>query len=280
MLSADLARRYIRPLQPLPTGMQPGGALKAPVGCLLFDIYGTLLISGSGDIGIARSDTDTAGLLNPLLKTYGIRTPPETLMQRFFDAIQTEHERLRRKGADSPEVAIERIWQGVLQIDDQGRARRFALEFELIANPVYPMPHLANVLAAVKGAGLPMGIISNAQFYTPLLLEWFLKADLDTVGFDPDLVFFSYRTGISKPSLHMFEKALQVCAGRGMQPDRILYVGNDMRNDVMPAASCGMQTALFAGDRRSLRLRSEDPRCRGLRPDRVITDLEQLVDII
>jgi hypothetical protein len=37
-------------------------------------------------------------------------------------------------------------------------------------------------------------------------------------------------------------------------------------------------TALFAGDRRSLRLRKDDPSCRLLTPDLVITDLGQLIE--
>ena len=43
-----------------------------------------------------------------------------------------------------------------------------------------------------------------------------------------------------------------------------------------PADAVGFQTALFAGDRRSLRLRTEDRRCLDLRPDLVLTDLGQL----
>jgi putative hydrolase of the HAD superfamily len=50
-----------------------------------------------------------------------------------------------------------------------------------------------------------------------------------------------------------------------------------MLNDMLPAYAEGFQTALFAGDKRSLRLREDDPRCKNLSPDLVITDLRQLV---
>jgi putative hydrolase of the HAD superfamily len=49
-----------------------------------------------------------------------------------------------------------------------------------------------------------------------------------------------------------------------------------MRKDICPAAGVGFRTALFAGDARSLRLGDEEsPGC-GMKPDLVITALNQL----
>jgi putative hydrolase of the HAD superfamily len=53
-----------------------------------------------------------------------------------------------------------------------------------------------------------------------------------------------------------------------------------MLNDIYPARKAGFKTALFAGDQRSLRMRSDDPRCRDLTPDLVVTDLGQLIAVI
>jgi len=53
-----------------------------------------------------------------------------------------------------------------------------------------------------------------------------------------------------------------------------------MLNDIYPANAIGFQTALFAGDQRSLRLRTDDPRCVNLKPDLVLTDLAQLLKYI
>ena len=62
----------------------------------------------------------------------------------------------------------------------------------------------------------------------------------------------------------------------GLRPDQALYLGNDMLNDVWTAGQAGLLPVLFAGDQRSLRLREDDPRCRDLRPARVLTALDQL----
>ena len=75
------------------------------------------------------------------------------------------------QGIDYPEVDIIRIWQQVLGLDDMPWVKDFALEYELIVNPVYPMPGLEELLSACNTRKMPMGIISNAQFYTVYLLR-------------------------------------------------------------------------------------------------------------
>ena len=161
--------------------------------------------------------------------------------------------------------------------EDINIVRQFAVEFELIVNPVYPMPNLAKMLAACRQENLLMGIISNAQFYTSYLFRWYLNSDLKNLGFDSGLIFYSYRFERAKPSPVLFQLAAEKLAAKGIAPSGVLYLGNDMRNDICPAKTTGFQTALFAGDKRSLRLRSEDPRCKALNADLVITDLVQLI---
>jgi len=53
-----------------------------------------------------------------------------------------------------------------------------------------------------------------------------------------------------------------------------------MRNDILPAKKIGFNTALFAGDARSLRMREDDPECIRTSPDLVITDLIQLLEYV
>jgi len=267
-------------MTPLPTSLKPSGRLKADLRCVLFDIYGTLFISGSGDIGAAANAANRISQIAELLKKYGLPKDARALPDEFHGAIAARHAELRNKGIDFPEVRIDRIWQQVLQIDDQETAMRFALEFEWISNPAYPMPHLVDLLAACRKKQISMGIISNAQFYTPWLFRWFLNEDPQGLGFDSDLIFYSYCYETAKPSATLFEMAAGRLAGRGIQPNAVLYLGNDMLNDIYPARNAGFQTALFAGDKRSLRLRAEDTRCRDLKPDLVVTDLGQLIRLI
>ena len=48
----------------------------------------------------------------------------------------------------------------------------------------------------------------------------------------------------------------------------------------MAAGKAGFKTALFAGDMRSLRLRRDDPEVENIKPDFIIDDLAQLLDIL
>lgn len=125
-----------------------------------------------------------------------------------------------------------------------------------------------------------MGLISNAQFYTVYLFKWLLGAAPEDLGFQPGLIFLSYQTGYAKPSPELFQRAADALNKMNIQTQAVLFMGNDMLNDILPAKRAGFKTALFAGDKRSLRLRKDDPRCRNQSADIVLTDLIQLFDFI
>jgi putative hydrolase of the HAD superfamily len=273
-----ILEEYIHPMEPIPTEETPTGLSKIlRVRSILFDVYGTLLISGSGDNVLPAVNRNQKRVLAGVMRRWGITGTTEELMDSLRRAIEKDHASLRQEGNVHPEVDIVRIWQRLLGTDDTDRAERFALEYEMVVNPVYPMPGLEELLSACRRQNLLLGIISNAQFYTPRLLEQMLGKPLDICGVDPQLTFFSYRVGSAKPSCRMFELAAEIVTHRGIPLSSVLYVGNDMHNDILPAKTVGFKTALFAGDQRSLRKRSEDVCCRHIVPDMIVTDLRQLI---
>ncbi len=277
MLTKEEFLSNVTPLTPQPTNIRPGGTLNHKIECVLFDVYGTLLISASGDIGIAKIESKNTWKLEPLLRKFGISRPPASLLNDFFAAIENEHQNLRQTGTDHPEIRIEEIWKQVLNINKLDRAKAFAIEFEMIANPVYPMPHLIEMIYAFRQKKISLGIISNAQFYTPLLMEWLLDCSLTDMGFDPELMIFSYQHQQAKPSLSLFRLAVAQLEKKRIPEKAVIYLGNDMLNDIYPAHAVGFNTALFAGDARSLRLRKKDPRCKNVTPDLIITELLQIL---
>jgi putative hydrolase of the HAD superfamily len=274
-----LIQRYSKPLDAMPTACarkeKPGFKARA----VLFDIYGTLFISKAGDIGVAKKEAEKClKEIAALFLRYGVKEAARSVLEKFFDEIKDEKERLRKGGVEYPEVVIEDIWKRVLKIDDREEMRRLAIEYELIVNPVYPMTNLKEMLSGSRKRHVLMGIISNAQFYTPHLFPALLDGTLEDLGFKNELLFFSYRLGYGKPSADVFERAARELEREGVPRDKALYVGNDMRKDICPAKEAGFQTALFAGDARSLNLRENDAECEGIVPDIVITDLLQILD--
>ncbi|MFH2065527.1 MAG: HAD family hydrolase [Pseudomonadota bacterium] len=267
-------------MNPIPTGLSPRGILSRKVEAVLFDIYGTLFISGSGDIGIAEKNSGNAGRLHQLFQEFSIKEPVGIVLKRFFSEIEKTHTNLKSKGIDFPEIRIEEIWKTVLHMDNPKNLMDFSIAYEMCVNPVFPMPNARNVIDHCREKKIVMGIISNAQFFTTRLFHLFFGADPSTLGFDPDLMFLSYQLGYAKPSPYPFQQAVSRLAQKNISPGSVIYIGNDMLNDIYPAHQAGFQTALFAGDKRSLRLRNEDERCKDLKPDIVITDLKGLLDHI
>lgn len=273
-------RHLIHYLAPIPSRYPAGGGLNKPIRVAIFDIYGTLFISDAGGIGTPKTDVPRVSGLEDVLRQYGIATSPDRISKRLVQSIRTAHHVKKERGISYPEIEIDAIWQDILKWPDRNRIRDFAIAYEWTVNPAFPMPGLDETLRSLRHRGLKMGIISNAQFFTPLLFEWFLGAPSTHLGFDDDLTLYSYQHGEAKPSHSLFN----ICANRlrdlGFPPESVVFIGNDMLNDIVPAANAGWQTALFAGDRRSLRLHRNREECLKLEPDLVLTDLRQLLDWI
>lgn len=267
-------------MKPIPTGFTKSGRPLTGIQCVLFDIYGTLLISASGDINLVQKNKQLNEKIENLIDRYEIASTPQALTAALTQAIAATHQTQREKGILYPEVEIDRIWKQILNKPSDEHARTFALEFELAVNPVYPMPHLQEVLRTCRRRQIRMGLISNAQFYTVCMFKWLLNASPEDLGFHPGLIFLSYRMGCAKPSEEIFKKAASALKKMHIPPQAVLFMGNDMLNDIWPAGRIGFKTALFAGDKRSLRMREDDPRCRNLAADLVLTDLKQLFDFI
>jgi putative hydrolase of the HAD superfamily len=283
-LLLERIRTLTSPLTPQPTGMHARLRSLAGIRAVLFDVYGTLVISGSGDIGLTRRDAGPDPLRDALAAAgLDVAGLPQGLdaAAALVRAIESSHRRSREQGVDYPEVDILSVWAELLTglglAVDAASVQRVAVEYELRSNPVWPMPGLAELLAALAARPLVVGIVSNAQFYTPLMLHAFLGRDLAAAGVDPACCAWSYRHGVGKPSLGIYRPALDALRDRySITPGQVLYIGNDIRNDIWPADRLGCRTALFAGDARSLRLREDDERLSDVKPDRVVTALGQI----
>jgi putative hydrolase of the HAD superfamily len=259
-----------------PPGPPPLRGIRAAI----FDVYGTLFISAAGDIGVsAEAPAAPPDRLETLAGEYGCSAAD--LRDYFRAAVLERHEALRGKTA-YPELRVEELWEGFLarRGGRLGGARELALRYELAVNPAYPMPAAAETLALLRNRGLTLGLISNAQFFTPRLFEAFFGAPPEGLGFDRGVLAYSFELGEAKPSPSLFAPAKRRLEALGLKPENALYIGNDMLNDIFAAARAGFRTALFAGDRRSLRLREGDPRIRGIMPDRVVRTLEDLSGLI
>lgn len=212
---------------------------------VLFDIYGTLLASSAGE---RHTDPDIQAVISGV----HARSPhpfPEVDIREI-------HASLR------PDLGTEAI-------------EALAFQHENAVNPVHEMSGAAETLQELRSRGIHLGLISNAQFYTVPVLEECLGQTLEALGVDPGICVFSYEFLRAKPDAFLFEHARDRLASIGITPEAVLYIGNDVRNDIEPAKATGFRTALFAGDDSSLRLRGKTLAACGA--DIVLRDLRELL---
>ncbi|QDT63359.1 HAD family hydrolase [Calycomorphotria hydatis] len=273
-------------LAPDPTGAEPKLLKIEGIRAVLFDIYGTLFISGSGDVGTAAAASKGAAF-REALATVNLDCPidEDAAVAVLIEQIKRRQAEIRESGTEYPEIEIVGVWARTLAALEllelpQPDVERLAIDYESRVNPVWPMPNCREVLDSLREQGLALGIISNAQFFTLELFPALLDVSRAELGFDPALEFFSYRFESAKPGTDLYERAAAALAERDIQPQEVLYVGNDMLNDITPAAAVGFRTVLFAGDARSLRLREDDERVRNVTPDAIVTNLDQIPGMI
>jgi HAD superfamily hydrolase (TIGR01549 family) len=120
-------------------------------------------------------------------------------------------------------------------------------------------PDVRPALAQLRGDGLWLAIAGNQTVRAGGILRDLFTGDVDLIGTSDDW-------GASKPDPLFFERVAEVTPA---EPGEILYVGDRLDNDVLPALAAGMRTALIrrgpwgwiqqhdpAADRSTLRITS------------------------
>jgi len=101
---------------------------------------------------------------------------------------------------------------------------------------VKPFPAVHEAFDAFRSAGLKLGILSD---FLPSQ-----KGDIWGLAPKCDAVLGSEETGALKPSPIPF---LALAEALGVEPGRVLYVGNSLASDVRGASAAGMKTACVTG---------------------------------
>ena len=287
------------PLMPIESLIEARLRRLKSIRAVIFDVYGTLVISGTGDIGPSEAEVNSAHTLKAdqiaitaeeAMSQCGVSLAGMTgdqFVQLLHETVRESNLVLSDQGVEKPEVNILDIWRKTLHRAELGHVAnhthtvlKLAAHYEARANPTWPMPGAESLLNALQQAKLQLGIVSNAQVFTIPIIEDLVKGQLFTKGFNADLCVFSNRFRRAKPDPRLFNCLVASLERKNISPHQTLYVGNDMLNDVFAASTAGLRTAWFAGDRRSARRRSGDSRCESLEADLVLTDLMQLPECL
>jgi HAD superfamily hydrolase (TIGR01549 family) len=101
-----------------------------------------------------------------------------------------------------------------------------------LASDLYP--DTVAVLRRAKEAGFRLGFAGNHSQRT--------EAFVHAIGIEPDIVGSSERWGVAKPDLRFFQTIIDLS---GLDPGEIVYVGDRIDNDVLPALRAGLQAVFI-----------------------------------
>jgi len=127
-----------------------------------------------------------------------------------------------------------------------------------------PRPGMLDLVTALKTAGIPVGIVSNA-IHEPFL-EWAVEA----AGMHElvDLILTSARAGYYKSRPEIY---LQAANELGVPPETVIHIGDSPRFDVAGAAAAGMRTVWLDLGHEPLG---------DAQPDLTVTTVEGLAEIL
>lgn len=188
--------------------------------CFLFDLYGTLV-----DI---RTDEESARFWKRIAAMLGCDDAPR-IKARYLALCREE------SAEEEREADLMRVFEKLLQeFGYGGDAASFAYRFRTASlQKLKLFDGAAEILDGLRLRGAKLFLLSNAQ-------ACFTRRELDGLGLTEkfDGILLSSEAGWKKPSEKFFEAAFEKFS---LAPEDCVYVGNDLRDDVLGAHRAGMR---------------------------------------
>lgn len=304
--AAPKAKSYLKPL----------GGVRA----VTWGVYGTLLTVAEGRLMFLHPDPLCMEVaLDKTIHEFNMwhsmsRKPGAPWEYMFYQYKRLVEDRLLSAGprpGEAPEVNAARIWE--VLIERLGKkdfswdesfyggieefSEKVAWFFHRALQGVAASPHALTALQHVKEAGCAQGLVADGQCFTLVQLAKALSCQEDdravpdggstpgaaaslTKLFTRNSVFLSFDYGVRQPAAALFEACLARLAKGGVAPAEVLHIAPRLKEELAPAKKLGMRTALYAGDAASLVATPAEVNDPELRPDRILTDLGQIRQII
>ena len=274
---------------------------RLPVKAVLWTVYGTLVAVPGGEL-VFESDIDfvTDAALDKTIQEFKMwnsmsRKPgaPSAYMKELF---RKAFDLVRLTGGG--EVRSDLIWDDIfkkLMTKEYGYdgslygppteyVKKIAYFYHASIQGAGCYPGAAEAIRAVSDAGQKQGLLADGQCFTPAQLRKCLRDQ--EPNFDPamhftaDLRVLSADHKVKKPFDDLFRTAAAACRAKGVAPEEVLHVGSSVLRDIAPAKKAGFRTALFAGDKNSLRATGDQLKDPHLRPDVLLTELPQIAEVV
>lgn len=277
-----------------------------PVKAVFWTVYGTLVAVSQGELQFEHPDEGvTRAALDKVIKEFKMwnsmsRKPgaPSEYMKELFNKALTAIRMAGSGGEKFPEVQSERIWDDIVKKLMQKEYTFDAVNYGALSDYVKKIayfyhasiqgagayPGAADTLKLLARRGVVQGLLADGQCFTVGQLQRCLKMQDPDFNLDaviaPPLRIVSAEKKARKPSDTLFKAAVAAAGAKGLSPSEVLHVGSSLARDIGPAKKHGFRTALFAGDRASLAATPEQLKDAALRPDALVTELPQVLELI
>ncbi|MDR2778993.1 MAG: HAD family hydrolase [Puniceicoccales bacterium] len=259
---------------------------------VIFDVYGTLFTTKSTHSLLLESEPQSDTTIIEALEEadFDVFEHDANLNNLYVEHVKAHYDIRRAEGIAYPEINICDVWQdflnelfvkGIIDGDLTERSiRRVIMCYECKINPVWPVKRSLEFIRNLQDNNTYAGIIATAQFYTPTIMEILYQNSLETLGFKRSICIWSYEYKHRKPSPVLFNLCQERLQTLGIDPQEVIYVGNDMLADIVPARKVGFKTAFFTGNANSTRLREDVAECVKTKPTIIFNNFDQLASCI
>ena len=302
-------RRLLWPNAPAPILPKATPYLKRLEGirAVTWGVYGTLVSISEGRLHFLHPDPMCMEIaLEKTIHEFNMwhsmsrkpGAPWEYMYQQYKRLVEDAQLSASPKAGEPPAVNAARTWQILIerlgkkefQWDEkfygpvEDFSEKVAWFFHRALQGVKASPNAILALEHLRELGIEQGLVADGQCFTMIQLSRAMDdAGLGSplVSFlSPDCIFLSFQRGVRPPAGSMFEDCLKQLRNRGISPGEVLHVAPRLREELVPAKKLGMRTALYAGDVASLEATSAEVNDPEFRPDRILTDLRQIRQIV
>lgn len=202
----------------------------------LFDLYGTLV-----DIRTDEEDIEVWRKFSVFYGYYGADYTPEELKKAYLDEEHYLREEAKEKlGSfkDSyPEIVLERAFQALFEKKGIQASMELAVHagqfFRILSlNYIKLYPNIVTMLETLKAKQKKVYLLSNAQ-------QIFTEYEMNYLDIKKyfDGILFSSGTGVMKPDIRFYEKAIEKFA---IKKEQAVMIGNDYTCDILGAKAAGL----------------------------------------
>jgi FMN phosphatase YigB (HAD superfamily) len=305
----DQRSELIWPRPPAPQPLKATPYLKPLHGirAVVWSIYGTLLRIDSGRLQhlhpqplrmqIALQKTiEEFNMWHSMSRKPG--APWEYMLQQYKRVVDGELLKASSRRGEIREIdstvvwakLIDRLIRNEYQYDvgfygELGDfAEKVAYFFHANLQGVSATEHIVDMLRQISSGGMRQGVIDDGQSFTPAQLLRALRqqAPVQSLGelITASAVTISSEQHVRKPSPTLFAAGFAPLLRQGLEPDTILYISHQLEHDLAIARQTGVRTALYAADAVCCQVTTAQLRDPEQKPDRLLTDVRQIREIL